>query len=91
MYCLPLKEYVIGGEEPANLRVFCHNSFPLNELNIYNFLSGVPVATRIFPAVDKTPPKFISPFMILSLTNFSPKGICQAIFPLFKFNADNFP
>ena len=50
------------------------------------------IANNKFPAVDKTPPKFISPFNNLpSCIFFSPNGICQFIKPVLTSNAVNFP
>ena len=57
----------------------------------YKNLSGVPVAKNKFPAVLKTPPKFLSPKIFPELVFLDPNGIDQFIFPVLISIAFIFP
>ena len=61
------------------------------ESKAYKYLSGVPVANSKFPAVLKTPPKFLSPFIFPLSVSLTPKGIDQLIFPVLTSIAFIFP
>ena len=61
---------------------------------MYIFLSRVPVAIAIFPAVAVTPPKFSVPVLgnpFFFKKSNSPNGICHMILPLLRFIAEIVP
>ena len=75
----------MGGDDPEYSISFSHNFFPVKDSIAIIFLSGVPVAIIISPPVDNSPPKFISPLVIVPIFNFlSPKGTSQFYFPVFN-------
>ena len=61
IYCFSSLRWVEGGADPTKGNSLLNKIFPFLLSKIYTFLSNVPVAIAMLPAVAVTPPKFSVP------------------------------